>query len=106
MSERAKWFGMKDRLAAQVSADAIRAAIADPVKAGERGTVHVDFARPRRGVWLTTWAKLPGLFFDGKAYTHSLLPGWQYTVSEMRGEMLDDLEHFARTGEQPKEATR
>ena len=40
------------------------------------------------------------------AYTHVLLPGWQYTDAEMRTEMIEDLERFATTGEQPKVSTR
>ena len=70
--------------------------------------MHVDLARPRRGVWLATWPNLPGLMLDlGKrTYTHELLPGWEYTPAEMRTEMVDDLERFAETGEQPKVATR
>lgn len=65
-------------------------------------------ARPRRGVWLAMWSNLPGLALDcgRRCYSHSLLPGWEYTIAEMRTEMIDDLEHFARTGEQPKIATR
>lgn len=39
-------------------------------------------------------------------YTHALLPNWEYTISEMRTEMIDDLEHLAATGERPKVATR
>jgi hypothetical protein len=96
------------RLRAAAAAAAIRAALADPVAAGERGTLHVDMARPRRGVWFKTWANLPGLFCDParKTYTHALLPGWEYTVAEMRGEMIEDLERLAATGEQPTKATR
>ena len=41
-----------------------------------------------------------------RVYVHALLPKWEYTVAEMRTEMLDDLEHLAATGEQPKAATR
>ena len=65
-------------------------------------------ARPRRGVWLATWPNLPGLTLDcgRRVYTRTLLPKWEYTVAEMRTEMLDDLEYLAETGEQPKVATR
>lgn len=98
----------KTRLDAKVSADAIRASITDPTKAGERSVVHFLMARPRRGVWVATWSNLPGLMLhlDDRTYTHTLLPGWQYTPAEMKTEMLEDLEHFAVTGEQPKTVTR
>jgi hypothetical protein len=90
------------------AAAAIRRAIADPSSAGERSVVHLDLARPRRGVWLATWTNLPGLTLDcgRRAYSHALLPKWEYAVAEMRTEMIEDLEHFAATGEQPKAATR
>jgi hypothetical protein len=93
---------------ASKAAAAIRAAIADPASAGERRTTHLLMARPRRGVWLAMWANLPGLVLDcgRRRYSHAMLPGWEYTVAEMRTEMIDDLEHFAKTGEQPKIATR
>ena len=92
---------------ARQAAAAIRAALVDPASAGTQGVVHLDLARPRRGVWLKTWSNLPGLHLDigRRSYTHVLLPGWEYTPSEMRSEMIDDLEHFAATGEQPKVAT-
>lgn len=67
----------------------------------------MHLARPRRGIWLVTWENLPGLMFDAgrRMYSHVLLPRWEYSVAEMRTEMLDDLDHFALTGEQPKTAT-
>lgn len=90
------------------AAAAIRRAIAEPSTAGERSTVHIDMSRPRRGVWLATWANLPGLTLDAgrRVYSHVLLPGWEYTPAELRGEMIADLERFAETGERPKVATR
>jgi hypothetical protein len=90
------------------AAAAIRRAIANPASAGERSVIHLLMARPRRGVWLATWSNLPGLTLDSgrRVYAHALLPKWEYTVAEMRTEMIDDLEHFAATGEQPKVATR
>lgn len=96
------------REAACLSAAAIRAALANPASAGERTVVHLDLARPRRGVWLVTWPNLPGLTLDAgkRSYSHLLLPGWEYTPAELRSEMIDDLEHLAATGEQPKIATR
>lgn len=101
-------FGLKDREQARQSAAAIRAAIADPTTAGQAGVVHIDMSRPRRGLWFKTWSNLPGLMLDiaARQYTHTLLPGWQYTVREMRTEMLEDLDRFADTGEQPTQATR
>lgn len=95
-------------LEASAAAEAIRASIADPTQAGERTTAHLLLGRPRRCMWVEMWSKLPGLMRNCGAgtYTHTLLPGWQYTQAEMRTEMLDDLEHFAKTDEQPKEATR
>lgn len=96
------------REAARSSAAAIRAAIANPSAAGEPRTAHVLLARPRRALWLTTWSGLPGLMLDAgrRVYLHKLLPGWEYTPAEMRSEMLEDLERFADTGEQPEAATR
>ena len=95
------------RQAAQAAADAIRKWLADPASGGVSQGVHIRMARPRRGVWLTTWANLPGLFYDrgARTYSHVLLPGWCYTPAEMRTEMLDDLELFARTGWRPTEAS-
>lgn len=99
--------GLKSRSEARLAALAIRAAIADRSIAGERSVAHVLMSRPRRGVWLVTWSKLPGLVMDAgrKVYMHVLLPGWEYTIAEMRTELIDDLDHFALTGEQPKAAT-
>ena len=96
------------RSRAAESAKAIRAWIANPLTAGDRTTAHIDMARPRRGLWVEMWTGLPGLMRDCStgAYTHALLPGWQYTVGEMKTEMIEDLERFAETGEQPKVATR
>lgn len=90
------------------AARALRAIVADPATAGERTVAHFDLARPRRGVWVEMWSNLPGLMRDCRSgqYTHVLLPGWQYTAYEVRSEMIEDLEHLALTGEQPKTATR
>lgn len=96
------------RAQAATAVSAIRAWLADSTKGGERGVIHVDFGRPRRGVWFETWSNLPGLMHDlaSNAWLHALLPGWQYTAAEMRTEMIDDLAHFAATGEQPTQPTR
>jgi hypothetical protein len=54
------------------------------------------------------WRNLPGLQLDAgrRAYSHTLLPGWEYTPAEMRTEMIDDLERLGATGERPAAATR
>jgi hypothetical protein len=93
---------------AREAAAAIRAALDDPARVGAPTVAHLLMARPRRGVWLKTWESLPGLTLNlgTHAYQHALLPGWQYSAGEMKTEMLDDLERFAATGEQPKAATR
>lgn len=106
--ERARWLGATSREDAKKSAATIRAALVDPAAAGERGLIHIDMARPRRGIWLTTWRNIPGLTLDRSTntYAHALLPGWLYTPAEMRCELIVDLEHFADTGNQPKEVTR
>ena len=95
-----------ERAAAAAAAVALREALADPTKAGKRMSVHVDLARPRRGMWILTWTNLPGFTRTRDAYTHALLPGWEYTGREVKGEMIADLEHLAATGERPTEATR
>jgi hypothetical protein len=93
---------------AREAAIAIGQAIADPGSAGDATVVHLLLARPRRGTWIKAWTNLPGLKYDcgARCYSHELLPGWQYTGAELLIEMIPDLEHFAATGEQPKEATR
>jgi hypothetical protein len=92
------------RARAKQAATVIRTAIMNPTWAGEPSVAHIDMSRPRRGVWLKTWRNLPGLVLDlgARTFTHELLPGWQYTPPEMKTEMVEDLEHFAETGEQPK----
>lgn len=97
-----------ERTGAPTAVVAIRLALREPESAGERCVMHVDMARPRRGVWLATWPNLPGLILDlgRRTYTHTLLPGWEYNVQEMRTEMLEDLDKLATTGELPKVATR
>lgn len=97
---------LKLRAEARRSALAIRATLADRSLAGERRTAHLNLGR-RRGAWLVTWEKLPGLMLDAgrRMYSHILLPGWEYTVAEMKTEMIEDLDHFALTGERPKVST-
>lgn len=98
----------RDRQEAASAARTIRRAIVDPSSAGERSAAHILMSRPRRGVWIFSWANVPGLTLEAgrHLYSHKLLPGWEYTPTEMRTEMLDDLERFAETGELPKVATR
>lgn len=96
----------EERAAAAAAAIALRAALADPATAGKRLQAHVLMARPRRGMWILTWENLPGFTRTRDSYTHALLPGWEYTGREVKGEMIADLEHLAATGERPKEATR
>jgi hypothetical protein len=67
--------------------------------------MHLDLSRPRRGLWLTTWANLPGFVRENSAYRHDCLPGWQYTRAEIVPEMIPDLEALAEKGERPTVAT-
>lgn len=98
-----------ERAEAAKAARALRAAIADPSTKGERGWIHIDYSRPRRGVWLSTWANLPGFTREDSprgAYTHALLPGWSYRRHEIVAEMIPDLEALAERGERPTSATK
>ncbi|KNY20397.1 hypothetical protein [Methylobacterium sp. ARG-1] len=97
-----------ERRQAGEAARAMRAAIADPNLVGAKSVAHIDFARPRRGEWWETWANLPGLVrVNGPRghYWHTLLPGWTYARSEIRSEMIPDLEALAEHGVRPTEAT-
>lgn len=97
----------QERAAAGVAARALRAAIEDTSTVGERSVAHIDLSRPRRGEWWETWQNLPGFCrINGSRFTHSLLPGWEYTRSEVRSEMILDLEALADRGVRPTEATR
>lgn len=97
---------LAEREAARASAALIRAALVDPALAGERIVAHVDLAQPRRGVTVVMWPGLPGLSKWSGMFHHDLLPGWEYTPAEFKGEMLDDLDRLAETGERPAVATR
>ena len=98
---------MHERAAAAEAARALRQAIADPTTMGDRRDMHVDFCRPRRGAWFTTWQNLPGFSREsGSRYTHALLPGWEYLRHEIRSELIPDLEALAERGVRPTEATR
>lgn len=97
----------QEREQARVAVAALRQAIADPSTMGKQSVMHIDLARPRRGVWLTTWANLPGFVrASGPIYSHVLLPGWEYRRHEIRSEMIPDLEALAERGVRPTEATR
>ncbi len=100
---------MQERAKAAEAARALRRAIADPSTMGGESVGHIDFARPRRAVWFTTWANLPGFMRSldrgGRVYSHSLLPGWEYRRYEIKTEMISDLEALAEKGVRPTEAT-
>lgn len=95
---------------ARAAALALRAAIADPSTMGETSTCHVDLARPRRGEWWVSWTNLPGFVRvtgrGGLTYRHDLLPGWEYSRTEIRAEMIPDLEALAEHGVRPAVETR
>lgn len=100
----------EERDAARVAAAALRGAIADPSTMGTASVMHVDYSRPRRAEWITTWPGLPGFVrasgSAGRRYTHALLPGWEYLRHEIRSEMIPDLDALAARGERPAVATR
>ena len=99
---------MEERERAREAAHALRTAIADPATMGAKTVAHVDLARPRRGEWWETWANLPGFArINGRRghYSHSCLPGWNYTRAEIRSELIPDLEALAERGVRPTEAT-
>lgn len=97
---------LQDRAAAAEAARALRRAIDDPSTIGAPSTGHIDMCRPRRGVWFTTWANLPGFVRAGAAtYSHALLPGWSYARAEIKAELIPDLEALAEHGVRPTEAT-
>ena len=97
---------LDERAHAATAAQALRERFGKPALMGHAMSWHVDFARPRRGVWYTRWDNLPGFARQNGVYTHALLPGWTYTKAEVRTEMIPDLERLAATGERPTEATR
>jgi hypothetical protein len=96
----------EERSQARKAAAVLRAAIADPSTVGAPSTMHIDYSRPRRGEWITTWENLPGfLRINGARYRHACLPGWEYTRAEIKAEMIPDLEALAERGERPSVAT-
>lgn len=97
----------EERGLARAAASALRTAIVDPSTMGPVRSMHIDYCRPRRGEWLTRWANLPGFVrVDGRIFRHALLPGWDYARSEIRTELIPDLEALAERGVRPTEATR
>lgn len=96
---------MRERADAAIAARALRAAWPHPVAMGAAQTTHIDFSRPRRGMWITRWANLPGFAQVNGAYQHDLLRGWQYKRAEVEAEMIPDLELLAERGIRPTEAT-
>lgn len=96
---------MEERQKAREAAQALRAVADGTMPAGERMSAHIDYSRPRRAEWLTTWTNLPGFIRANGRFRHVCLPGWEYTRAEVRSEMIPDLEALAERGERPTEAT-
>jgi hypothetical protein len=104
---------MEERAAAAEAARALRLSIADPSTKGDESTVHIDFAAsrkngvrlPRRAVWITRWAGVPGFARVNGRFEHDCLPGWVYERHEVRREMIPDLEALAERGIRPTEVT-
>lgn len=97
---------MQERAEAARSARAMRSALWDKTAMGEELTAHIDYSRPRRAEWLTTWGNLPGFKRVNGRFQHTLLPGWQYERAEVEAEMIPDLEALAERGVRPTEATQ
>lgn len=95
----------EERETARLAAAAMRRAIADPPTMGERAVIHVDYSRPRRAEWITTWANLPGFMRVNGQYQHDCLPGWVYERCEIVPELIPDLEALAERGERPSVST-
>lgn len=96
---------MRERADAAIAARALRAAWPHPVAMGHAQTTHIDFSRPRRGMWITRWANLAGFAQINGSFEHDLLPGWRYSRAEVEAEMIPDLELLAERGIRPTEAT-
>lgn len=95
---------MQERATAAIAARALRAAIADPSTMGDKRVMHIDYSR-RRAEWITTWANLPGFRRVNGRYQHDSLPGWEYARSEIRPELIPDLELLAERGQRPTQDT-
>ena len=91
----------QEREAAAIAAEALAAALADPVTRGERSVAFLDFSNPRRGECHVTWSNLPGFLQVNDRYSHACLPGWEYTRAEVRAEMIPDLRALAEHGVRP-----
>ena len=96
---------MQERAAAANAARALPAAIDGRTALGDERTMHIDFSRPRRAEWITSWSNLPGFSRVNGSYRHDCLPGWMYTRAEIKAEMIPDLEALAERGVRPTEAT-
>jgi hypothetical protein len=96
---------MQERAKAAEAARQLRSSLWDGTAMGEVIRSHVDYSRPRRGVWMTTWTNLPGFSLENGLYVHSCLPGWTYKRAEIATEMIPDLEALAERGMRPTEAT-
>lgn len=94
-----------ERETAREAAKALRLALADKTTMGTESVVHIDYSRPRRAEWITTWSNLPGFSRVNGAYHHKSLPGWVYSRREVILEMIPDLEALAERGERPTEVT-
>ena len=91
----------QEREAAAIAAEALAAALADPVTRGERIVAFLDFSNPRRGECHVTWSNLPGFRQVNDRYSHACLPGWEYTKAEIAAEMIPDLRALAEHGVRP-----
>jgi hypothetical protein len=95
---------MEERAAAAVCARALKAVLGG-APLGDPTTAHIDMSRPRRSLWITRWANVPGFSRVNGFYEHDLLPGWRYTRAEVKAEMIPDLELLAERGVRPTTAT-
>lgn len=95
----------EERRIAGEAAKALRAVAAGEAPAGLPQMMHVDYSRPRRSAWITTWPGLPGFSRINRRFRHACLAGWEYAKEEVRTEMIPDLEALAERGERPTEAT-
>lgn len=96
---------LEERQKACEAAQALRAVANGEMMLTNQMDAHIDYSRPRRGEWVTTWGNLPGLSRVNGRFRHACLPGWEYTRAEVRSEMIPDLEALAERGERPTEAT-
>jgi len=103
----------EERAIAAEAAKALRRSIEDPATMGAESVVHIDFGAarhgstwlPKRAVWITSWANMPGFTRSNGQYQHESLPGWIYARHEIVREMIPDLEALAERGIRPTEVT-